>query len=1682
MATGIQKFNPLGGLQMDNDPNYVRDGDYVSARNVRGLTDNTESTGSVVPIKGTVSAFDIPATTTAQNKKYRVFHNDINTTSRTLTLYRTDGSSFIVFTYLDGANLAATAAAFAAEVATEIAAATPVQTATLTLGSGNAYTDFELTTITGYEYTLVSTGANEVTIQCIREAWDPSLFDGTTAHVIGSYDLLGDLFVVSTPNTELSSTATYTATAATSAGLIRITTSAPHLLTSGYSYRIMTNVGTVPTIGTWIIINVTATEFTLANSVFTGTSASTSITIMSNGVSITEVGVGVFNNNTETWTYTTLLKTKEIYSSTKKQVDMQGEENNIRKSIYWTDDYGLPRAFYYEGDYIANGAITAINSDGLYAYDLIAEETNLFVFDSGSNLTITGQAQAGGAVTSGNWRYTFRFLTASLATTDVAELTNPISVFAASTAATSAHIYGDVADTVTGKINELQLTGIVPGLFKYVELIGINYVDNAIVGYVLSRTELDGISDTLVLRHTGNESDITDFDLSLLSVNSIKYNTAKNMRIIDSRMVLSNLTSRAVEDLSEWAATIEHELLSSSIVGVRELANGTFRLGEYLIPTNVTEKVGYMDNEVYRIGIRGRFRDTGEISQVFWIDDIRIDTSATNITSPNRRVAGLSNFDLTSADGLDVYVRYISLSNIDLDYLVDGLPVRDIFSELMIERAECVPEVLACGGAALTIYDAAYGDATGLITGAGEYVYISGDIDSSSTTTPVFPGAAPGDSRKVVKLYCPDIYCLGNTISYVAGDIVYNYGNPTAMSPNPANIWRSSVPADYFSSTIEYNGNLDNTPTTHTVNSTLYIDSFEGPTTFGGLTYDYSQQVYNTITAAPTGTLTWANRSGLLIESNTDLLNGGPGTDYGFYYIQYYREIDYVDEDDNKYGVRGSTIYVPTGTVYEIDSSSPSSLSGLLVFGGDTFTSKFYVKHRAATAADIGGAGGLGFYAQTRVNHQMIDRSADVPVGSWGFPAIDIILWLEEASTLVDSPAYNVGYTINDSAQVFAAFDENATNSSDFPNRIIWSDIKVQNSAVDGYRNYLPLNFKDLDLSFGEITHHDNVNGELVTWQIRKLQRQYFNTRGELDSTGLGIIIGDGSVLSRDGQTMSSIGTKHKWSVIKGKSAQGNDTMYWINTELKKAMRLGYDGTVAISDIKGVRSFFANNLTWVEDFDTPADGLGICGFWDDRYSEAGWTVRGERDEIGAWDVGTTYAAGDVVAYTPFEYESFYYTEEFYVANDASLGIDPGTGDLAEATFDINITANGTTPNSATFVTLILGDVSSGVIQVDNGPLLIVDNFALTLAGMNQGTIDTALAAATVDAGWTVTATYLSAASITWYVSPDAGGYVGEPLSVGGLNWGATATPFILAGVNAEQAISLYDGASHVVDIIPSTFEWFCDWNGSGTITPQDLIDFQSALDAELETGYVATVNTYTGVIGNVNTNVTISPPQEVGAAYNGFTIEPGSGAAMTFPDTEMEGGSDVGPWDIVPRDDGDYYSNFTIIYNEVKDKFTHFASFMPNIYLQWTGTYLSPDNSVDGDSGDIYQHNKGNYCSWYNEGLEEEGYLEGVINEYPDEVKWPTAMRVQSDIVPTRFEFTTYSQESFLNDDEFETFERYHESAIKEDSTGTDINDGDTSLLYGNWMKCKIFFEVGVYQKLYNFIVKFRISARNSGK
>ena len=65
------RFNPVGNMDKDSDPRYVRQGNYIDAKNIQKLTEKGGTGGAVIPTKGNEYAFTL-SEVQAQNKKYRI--------------------------------------------------------------------------------------------------------------------------------------------------------------------------------------------------------------------------------------------------------------------------------------------------------------------------------------------------------------------------------------------------------------------------------------------------------------------------------------------------------------------------------------------------------------------------------------------------------------------------------------------------------------------------------------------------------------------------------------------------------------------------------------------------------------------------------------------------------------------------------------------------------------------------------------------------------------------------------------------------------------------------------------------------------------------------------------------------------------------------------------------------------------------------------------------------------------------------------------------------------------------------------------------------------------------------------------------------------------------------------------------------------------------------------------------------------------------------------------------------------------------------------------------------------------------------------------------------------------------------------------------------------------------------
>jgi hypothetical protein len=969
--------------------------------------------------------------------------------------------------------------------------------------------------------------------------------------------------------------------------------------------------------GTWTIFIVNTTTFGLYNSVFSG--SPTGGSVFSNVYGYGCIGLFRYNNQTDTYTYTKLLRSKKLNFNTKKQIDADAEVSNDRISCYYTDDYNSPRNFYYKGVVSEDGAINAINSANIYNYETLSiQAQNIVDYSDYDVEVVLPQIQSGGETPSGTLRYSIQFLTENFTATENSRLTNIIHNYAQEYDPddTTKKVYGSTG--FTPKINRIRVSGIQPNIFKYVELICHEYAGiattQAINSFIVRREVLDEGQTEIVLEHNGSEPNPLSYDTgeSILLGSHVK--TAKTQAIVDNTLIYANITTHAETNIQDWVDTFNYRIIRRETRAGKD-DNGNFiTFGEFYDPSNITNNVGYMPYEWYRFYVSVKFKNNQQ-SKSFFFADVRFVPNQEYIDQTNRfhfdefkesnkrnkrASSPFDQYDINVfGDNNEIYQLGIEVTDIDWGYLINGVVASELIDEIYIERKPVVKEVL--GACAFMITDFSTSNQT---LNTAEYnIFAQQPLNQSQIT---LSGNAKLTSR-IIGAYCPDWYFTGEYPNIRSSDEIITIGKPNLTSvdstigtnPNSRYLYinyNQTFARRLTEITKVSNGGLVSVG----LRREMFVDVNTGITIFLNAVSRIQQPNAtfnnNGVTAYP--------YIGLYLDSNLNsYFQPSDSSLQRFVYGFYFRK------RKDKYG---STI---SGDTESTGAKAKSGESACEVFGGDTFFQSQTIKYFRTNQAPQGI--GMAFFSHNRINVNLrtFDNTA---IGKpFGISTQTSTQWLEELS--FDQTRINPAYTTINRIQSTPVFDPNLIETPAMKTRMYYSEEKPQNSIKDNYREFNPFNFRDKDLTEGEITRVLNVNGGLVVFQERNMSVEYFDSSGRLKvAEGGDVIFGDGSKLSRKGNDLTQYGTKHQFAIVEGVSVGGKKTLYCINTDYGVMTRFGADGTVDLGLRDKMRSFFMEYTRFAKDALTPADGYGITGIWDARKMQVVMTCRAWNKNIAVW--------------------------------------------------------------------------------------------------------------------------------------------------------------------------------------------------------------------------------------------------------------------------------------------------------------------------------------------------------------------------------------------------------------------------------------------------------------------------------
>jgi len=969
---------------------------------------------------------------------------------------------------------------------------------------------------------------------------------------------------------------------------------------------------------------------------------------------LSEVGVVYSTDNGVTFTYNRLVRSKNLGFSTDRRIEASLEQNGSIIDFYWTDGNAKPRAMYLTSSLYATPDAFLVAAGGRYDLETIDEESSFFYKVPSAYFDNIQVVEGGGNITAGNKRYTGRFLTQDFVATDFLYPTNPLNIYSALTNKPY-KIKGDKAGTLTNKSVNLTIKNITPGIYKYFELIAIEYVDDSFTTNIVQRFDLQADAFELNVKHTNiGQDNILLSNNELLAITS-KYLAAQTMKVFDNRMTISNLTEQIDYDLNTWAQSIKHSLETKQITGLGVLndidlrkSDLQYNYGEYIDPLNTLNSTSYMMNDTYRFGVQVQWKNTGKWSSPYWVDDIRFDTLSYNVTDNPatpltwRRTANNLDSNLTDVTTTLVNTYYVNFGNVNLNYAIGGSYLRDLISSFRFVRAERIPEVLSTGY---------FIPGCNLLVEPINHVYpYFRQFNVVTSTLENFPNYKTSDNVSIADVdkseflyfYSVDEKLSQFNYSFVASDELRILGVPKT-NLNVARVFGGTSTSSF----IEYAGHFVSA-------ATPYLKIAQSGTSI--LLNDHTSELVGEkkIFATTTGLFNGAQNVGRdkqtyndncqvfklsakLRNTGTPNFSGLYSENTGIYYGQVFRDL----KANKKYPANKElTQYQSIGHFYNLTKGQTGIINNISVGGGDVFNQKTHYQLRWGSDTSKEWGSIISFYSQNVTNSQMMytvddDGSptgagylfpqylpASAASGSFVGPTIPtniaygqtdigagLVAVMEQSLNRSNQYNYSKSYNYEDNTILETGYNANSIYDGSLPTRIAWSAKKVVGSQKDNYRVFKPLDFADLDLTLGAIVHHEIVDNNFYTWQPYSVQRQYFRDASLIGAQeGTDVVVGSGSILGSRGQELTTIGMSKKWSHAKGKTPTGKETFYWYNDKLQKFVRFGQDGTRVISD-KGMISYLTNNGKYVSNQDYPLTGLGVHGVWNDKYAEAIFTFK-----------------------------------------------------------------------------------------------------------------------------------------------------------------------------------------------------------------------------------------------------------------------------------------------------------------------------------------------------------------------------------------------------------------------------------------------------------------------------------------
>ncbi len=499
---------------------------------------------------------------------------------------------------------------------------------------------------------------------------------------------------------------------------------------------------------------------------------------------------------------------------------------------------------------------------------------------------------------------------------------------------------------------------------------------------------------------------------------------------------------------------------------------------------------------------------------------------------------------------------------------------------------------------------------------------------------------------------CPEFF-LGGYPGYQSGDEL----RIIARLEIPATIVVTSTLLDAGTEPYDMHKyyDVDNTYVTSTNN--FVINQAGICEAFGN--YSFSAGfVYSNVTRSTNNTSDSLGAKTLCVELNSNL---GYDTTYGCGTLiakkllaQYYRPRS-NQFGGNTYSARSRNIYISCSHFRPIQESTTSLTDIFSVFGGDTFA-QIYDNQKAIKNW---GQSPRGQYAAPPGDNDKSSVTMFFPCYSThntGLRHGDYInhnLETDDGSTASGNEThdYNLVYSSENNIIKYYPKPTEFILNEEFDNRVHYSEVKINGETTDSWGIFLPNNFYDVDGIYGPINGLEILNENMLFFQEKAVGSLMINPVSQVqDNSGILIVLGKGDVIQKHNYITNSVGTRHQQSILKSLTA-----IYFIDSHIKRAYKISGQGIGSISEMKGMSSWFQKHLKGeITLSDNPiyfgTSRIGISGGIDFRFNEIIYTLH---DDYNYMDDGdeVNVKRSNTICYNELvdEFTSFYnYTPYLYI--------------------------------------------------------------------------------------------------------------------------------------------------------------------------------------------------------------------------------------------------------------------------------------------------------------------------------------------------------------------------------------------------------------------------------------------------